>query len=57
MAIGFTSWSFFKPSCSSLAMAFRCGSDVPEQMTKKSVKPEMPRRSMATIFSAFFSAA
>jgi hypothetical protein len=38
-------------------MAFNCGSDVPEQITKKSVKLEMPWRSRTTISSAFLSAA
>ena len=34
-------------------MALRCGSDVAEQITKKSVKVEIPRRSRMTMFSAF----
>ena len=34
-----------------------CGSEVPEQRTKKSVKVEIPRRSSATISSAFLSEA
>src|SRR5688572_30105402 len=38
-------------------MALRCGSEFPEQITKKSVKLEMPRRSIAKMSSAFFSAA
>jgi hypothetical protein len=40
-----------------LAIAFRCGSEVPEQITKKSVKLEIPCRSRTTISSAFLSAA
>src|SRR5450432_2855807 len=38
-------------------MALRCGSDVPEQITKKSVKVEMPRKSKARMSSAFLSKA
>jgi hypothetical protein len=34
-------------------MAFRCGSEVAEQMTKKSVNVDIPRRSRTTISSAF----
>ena len=34
-------------------MAFRCGSDVDEQITKKSVKVEISRRSRMMMSSAF----
>jgi hypothetical protein len=34
-------------------MAFNCGLDVAEQITKKSVNVEMARRSRTTISSAF----
>src|SRR5258708_7959072 len=56
MAIGFTPCSFWSRSWSSPAIAFNCGSEVPEQMMKKSVKVEIVRRSMATMSSAFLSA-
>ena len=36
-----------------MAMALSCGSELAEQMTKKSVKLEMPARSRTTMFSAF----
>src|SRR5580704_10625474 len=45
------------PSRIPLLIAFKCGSEVPEQMTKKSVKDEIPRRSRTTISSAFLSSA
>jgi hypothetical protein len=35
------------------AIAFKCGSDVAEQMTKKSVNVDSPRRSRMRISSAF----
>ena len=37
-----------KPSRIPLLIALRWGSDVPEQMTKKSVNDEIPRRSRTT---------
>src|SRR6202043_226972 len=40
-----------------LLMPFKWGSEVPEQMTKKSVKDEIPRRSRTTMSSAFLSSA
>src|SRR6266571_182750 len=46
-------WSSFNLCSISLAIALRCGSEVPEQMTKKFVKLEIPRRSRITISSAF----
>src|ERR1700684_4451944 len=45
------------PSRIPLLIPFRCGSEVPEQMTKKSVKDEIPRRSRTTMSSAFLSSA
>src|SRR5690606_29242162 len=50
-------WSSRRRSWISPEMALRCGSDGPEQTTKKSVKEEMPRRSMAMTSSAFLFAA
>ena len=44
---------FFRRVSISPAIALRCGSDVPEQMTKKSVKVEISCRSRTTISSAF----
>ena len=35
------------------AIALSCGSEVPEQITKKSVKLEMPAKSRTTMSSAF----
>jgi hypothetical protein len=40
-----------------LLMAFRCGSELPEQITKKSVNDEIVRKSRTTMSSAFFSSA
>src|ERR1700735_2175588 len=45
------------PSRIPLLMPFKWGSEVPEQITKKSVKDEIPRRSRTTISSAFLSSA
>src|SRR5271155_4104317 len=45
------------PSRIPLLMALRCGSELPEQMTKKSVNDEIVRKSRTTISSAFFSSA
>src|ERR1700720_4411440 len=45
------------PSLIPLLIPLRCGSEVPEQITKKSVKDEMPRRSRTTMSSAFLSSA
>src|SRR5580704_14638360 len=45
------------PSRMPLLIAFKCGSEVPEQITKKSVKDEIPRRSRTTMSSAFLSSA
>ena len=45
------------PSRIPLLIPFRCGSEVPEQITKKSVKDEIPRRSRTTMSSAFLSSA
>jgi hypothetical protein len=38
-------------------MAFKCGSEVPEQITKKSVNDEIVRKSRTRTSSAFFSSA
>src|ERR1700730_19290545 len=46
-------WSSFKRDSISPVIAFSCGSDVAEQMTKKSVKVERLRRSRTTMSSAF----
>lgn len=56
MEMARTPSSFNRPSTSP-AIALRCGSEVPEQMTKKSVKVEMPWRSRMTMSSAFLLAA
>src|SRR6267378_8272590 len=53
MAAGRILWSSFSFISTSPAIAFRCGSDVPEQITKKSVKLEIPRRSRTMMSSAF----
>src|SRR5262245_54996864 len=50
-------WSFLSLASTSPAMALSWGSEEPEQMTKKSVNDERPRRSMAMSSSAFLSAA
>ncbi len=51
--------SYFSRTCSRIAeaMALSWGSELPEQITKKSVKLEMPCMSSITGFSAFLSAA
>jgi len=46
-------WSSRKRVSISLAMAFNCGSEAAEQITKKSVNVEIARRSKTTISSAF----
>ena len=46
-------WSSRKRVSISFAIAFSCGSDVAEQITKKSVNVEIVRRSRTTMSSAF----
>src|SRR3954466_10092713 len=46
-------WSCLRRVSISPAIAFRCGSEVAEQITKKSVNVEISRRSRITISSAF----
>jgi hypothetical protein len=50
-------WSARKRVSISFAIAFSCGSDVAEQITKKSVNVEIVRRSRTTMSSAFLFAA
>jgi hypothetical protein len=50
-------WSSRKRVSISFAIAFSCGSDVAEQITKKSVNVEIVRRSRTTMSSAFLFAA
>ena len=49
--------SVCNPSRMPELIALRCGSEVPEQITKKSVKVEISLRSSTTISSAFLSSA
>ncbi len=53
MAVARMLWSCFSFVSTSPAIAFKCGSEVPEQITKKSVKVEIPRKSRTMISSAF----
>src|SRR5215467_12563581 len=53
MATGRSEWSSRRRVSISFAIAFSCGSDVPEQITKKSVNVEMSRKSSTTMSSAF----
>jgi hypothetical protein len=46
-------WSSLKQVSISFAIAFNCGSDVAEQITKKSVNVEIARKSMTIMSSAF----
>jgi hypothetical protein len=46
-------WSSLKQVSISFAIAFNCGSDVAEQITKKSVNVEIARKSMTKMSSAF----
>jgi hypothetical protein len=46
-------WSSLNRVSISFAIAFSCGSDVAEQITKKSVNVEILRRSRTTMSSAF----
>jgi hypothetical protein len=50
-------WSSRKRVSISFAIAFSCGSDAAEQITKKSVNVEIVRRSRTTMSSAFLFAA
>jgi hypothetical protein len=52
-ATGLTEWSSRNRVSISFAMALSWGSDVPEQITKKSVNVEMLRKSNTTMSSAF----
>ncbi len=53
MATGRMEWSSRKRVSISFAIAFSCGSDVAEQITKKSVNVEIARKSRTTMSSAF----
>ena len=53
MATGRMEWSSRNRVSISFAMAFNCGSDVAEQITKKSVNVEIARKSRTTMSSAF----
>ena len=50
---GRIAWSSFSRTSISFAIALSCGSDAAEQITKKSVKVEIDRKSKTTISSAF----